>query len=294
MKIKGMDVSWYQGKISTANFKKAKDYGIQFVILKLGYTGSSSYACKEESVFRNNYNNAIAAGLPVGIYYYSLANSKNEAKREAEFTVKQLKGLKIDYPVYIDMEDSAHRQYKCSKSTLATVCDEWCKVVAAAGYIPGVYASTNWFNNKIGTITEPHTKWVAQYYKECQYKGAYDMWQYSSSEGVPGIASRTDVNWCYKNFNEAAKPTPKPIGKTYDKVFPKLPLRGYFKRGDKSQQVKNLQLFLNWFGDYGLAIDGCIGSKTIRAVERFQKSTGLAVDGLFGRKCLQKAKEVKK
>ena len=55
-------------------------------------------------------------------------------------------------------------------------------------------------NNKIGNITAPHTKWVAQYYKECQYQGAYDMWQYSSSESVPGIASKTDVNWCYKKF----------------------------------------------------------------------------------------------
>lgn len=296
MKIKGMDVSWYQGKISTANFKKAKEYGIQFVVLKLGYTGSSNYTCKEESVFRNNYANAVEAGLPVGIYYYSLANSKNEARREAEFTVKQLKGLKIDYPVYIDMEDSAHRQYKCSKATLATVCDEWCKVIAAAGYIPGVYASTNWFNNKIGTIIEPHTKWVAQYYKECQYKGEYDMWQYSSKESVPGIASKTDVNWCYKNFNEAVKPQPKPTKekKLYDKEFPKLPTRGYFKRGDNSKQVKYLQMFLNWFNNDTLAIDGVIGSKTIQAVEKFQKNTGLAVDGLFGKKCLKKAKQVQK
>lgn len=300
VKIKGMDVSWYQGKISVSNFKKAKESGIQFVILKLGYTGSSNYTCKEESVFRNNYTNAKAAGLPVGIYYYSLANSKSEARREAEFTVRQLKGLKIDYPVYLDMEDSAHRQYKCSKGTLALVCDEWCKVIAAAGYIPGVYASTSWFNNKIGTITEPHTKWVAQYHKECQYKGSYDMWQYSSKEGVPGISSKTDVNWCYKNFVKKSEPQeqekkPEKKLKSYNKTFPKLPVRGYFKRGDNSKQVKYLQLFLNWYNEkYYLVIDGCIGTKTIRAIERFQKDMGLAVDGLFGKKCLKKAKEVKK
>lgn len=282
MKIKGMDVSSYQGKISVANFKKAKNYGIEFVILKLGYTGYSNYTCKEESVFRNNYKNAKAAGLPVGIYYYSLANSKSEAKREANFTVKQLKGLEIDYPVYIDMEDSKYRQHKCSKATLASVCNEWCKVIAAAGYTPGVYASTSWFNNKIGTIAATHTKWVAQYYKTCQYKGTYDIWQYSSTEGVPGISSKTDVNWCYKDFLKKKttvepKKTESITTKEYKLVgytgtFPKLPVRGYFKRGDNSKQVKYLQLFLNWYGDYNLVVDTVIGSKTIRAIERFQKN----------------------
>lgn len=177
--------------------------------------------------------------------------------------------------------------------------------------MPGVYASTSWFNNKIGPITAPHTKWVAQYYKKCEYKGAYDMWQYSSSEGVPGISSKTDVNWCYKEFKKpAAKPATTQAAKPattnttvkyetkkvgYTGTFPKLPARGYFKRGDNSKQVKYLQLFLNWFNSkYGLVIDGVIGSKTIRAVERFQKDTGLAVDGLFGKKCLKKAKEYKK
>ena len=198
-KIKGMDISAWQGKISKANFEKAKAAGIKFVILRVGYTGSSSKKPTIDSVFENNYKNAIAAGLQVGVYFYSLATGTSLAKEEANFVIKNIKGKKITYPVYIDVEDNA-TQGKASKSTLASVCNTFCNTIAAVGYKPGVYASVSWFNSKIGNITAPHTKWVAQYYKVCEYKGNYDMWQYSSSESVPGIASKTDVNWCYKKF----------------------------------------------------------------------------------------------
>lgn len=197
--IKGMDISTWQGNISKANFEKAKASGIKFVILRIGYTGSSSKKPTIDNVFENNYINANAAGLPVGIYYYSLATNTSMAKQEADFVVSKLKGKTITYPVYIDMEDPKY-QSKQSKSTLALVCNTFCNTISAAGYKPGVYASLNWFNNKIGSISAPHTKWVAQYNSTCTYKGAYDMWQYSSSESVPGIASKTDVNWCYKKF----------------------------------------------------------------------------------------------
>ena len=199
-KWKGIDISAWQDKISITNFKKAKASGIDYVILRLGYTGSSSKKPTIDSVFEHNYANAISAGLPVGVYYYSLATTTAKAQTEAEFVIKHLKGKKITYPVYIDMEDNTY-QGKCSKSTLASVCNAFCKSIKNAGYIPGVYASLYWFNNKIGNITAEHTKWVAQYYKKCEYKGAYDMWQYSSSEAVSGIASKTDVSWCYKDFN---------------------------------------------------------------------------------------------
>ena len=199
VKHKGMDISAWQGNISKANFEKAKNAGIQFVILRLGYTGSSSKKPTIDSVFENNYKNAIAAELPVGVYFYSLATSDSKAKEEANFCIANLKGKTITYPVYIDMEDNTY-QGKKSKSTLASVCNTFCNTIATAGYKPGVYASLSWFNNKIGAISAPHSKWVAQYNKTCDYKGAYDMWQYSSSESVPGIASRTDVNWCYKKF----------------------------------------------------------------------------------------------
>lgn len=200
IKWKGIDISAWQDKISITNFKKAKASGIDYVILRLGYTGSSSKKPTIDSVFEHNYANAISAGLPVGVYYYSLATTTAKAQTEAEFVIKHLKGKKITYPVYIDMEDNTY-QGKCSKSTLASVCNAFCKSIKNAGYIPGVYASLYWFNNKIGNITAEHTKWVAQYYKKCEYKGAYDMWQYSSSEAVSGIASKTDVSWCYKDFN---------------------------------------------------------------------------------------------
>ncbi|MBR0471197.1 MAG: peptidoglycan-binding protein [Methanosphaera sp.] len=199
-KWKGIDISAWQDKISITNFKKAKASGIDYVILRLGYTGSSSKKPTIDSVFEHNYANAISAGLSVGVYYYSLATTTAKAQTEAEFVIKYLKGKKITYPVYIDMEDNTY-QSKCSKSTLASVCNAFCKSIKNAGYIPGVYASLYWFNNKIGNITAEHTKWVAQYYKKCEYKGAYDMWQYSSSEAVSGIASKTDVSWCYKDFN---------------------------------------------------------------------------------------------
>lgn len=199
VKDKGMDISAWQGNISKANFEKAKKAGIKFVILRVGYTGSSGKTPTIDKVFENNYANAIAAGLPVGVYYYSLATTTSEAKKEAQFVINKLKGKTITYPVYIDMEDNTY-QGKQSKTTLASVCNMFCNTISAAGYKPGVYASLSWFNSKIGNITASHTKWVAQYNSTCDYKGAYDMWQYSSSEKVNGIADKVDVNWCYKKF----------------------------------------------------------------------------------------------
>lgn len=235
-KIKGVDVSVWQDKISVDNFKKAKAYGVQYVILRLGYTGSSSKSPTIDSTFENNYKNAISAGLKVGAYYYSLATNTSMAQKEAEFCISKLKNKQITYPVYIDMEDNTY-QGKCSKSILASVCNSFCNTIKNAGYIPGVYASLSWFNNKIGTITAEHTKWVAQYYKECQYKGKYDMWQYTSSENVPGIAKNTDVSWCYKDFSKVAKPTPVVVAKkSIDEIAQEV-IDGKWGNGDARKKA---------------------------------------------------------
>ena len=83
-------------------------------------------------------------------------------------------------------------------------------------------------------------------------------------------------------------------GKKYNGEFPTLPSRGYFKVGDTGSEVKKLQSFLNWYGDYKLVVDGDLGSKSQTAIKDFQTKEGLTADGLFGKSSLNKAKEVVK
>ena len=121
---------------------------------------------------------------------------------------KNLKGKKITYPVYIDMEDNTY-QAKKTKAVLASVCNTFCDAIRTAGYTPGVYASLSWFNNKIGTITSKHTKWVAQYNTTCDYKGSYDIWQYSASGRINGINGNVDMNTMVNNI--IGQPTKKSV-----------------------------------------------------------------------------------
>ena len=60
------------------------------------------------------------------------------------------------------------------------------------------------------------------------------------------------------------------------------------KKGNKGTNVKNLQKFLNWYGNYKLTVDGIFGNNTLKAVKDFQKKEGLAVDGIVGVKTCNK------
>ncbi len=82
-------------------------------------------------------------------------------------------------------------------------------------------------------------------------------------------------------------------GKAYTGKWPKLPKRGYFKKGDKGKQVKRVQKFLKWYG-YKVKVNGKYNKKTVKAVKKFQKKMGLKADGEFGRDTLSKAKQVRK
>lgn len=69
---------------------------------------------------------------------------------------------------------------------------------------------------------------------------------------------------------------------------------GTIKKGSTGTQVKYLQQFLNWYGNFGLIVDGVCGDKTIAALMAFQKIEGLVVDGIYGTKSHAKAKAYKK
>lgn len=89
-----------------------------------------------------------------------------------------------------------------------------------------------------------------------------------------------------------ANPSPKPSKKTYSGDFPKLP--PILKKSERGEQVRRLQKFLNWYGNYKLEVDGDFGTKTENAVKKFQKENKLTVDGIFGKNSLAVAKTIKK
>lgn len=285
VKMKGIDVSYWQGKPLGSRYKKFKDAGWDFIIARIGYADETSYY--PDSTFEHNLKYCKKYGIKFGVYFYSNAKNAVQGKAEADYVLKLLKKRKIELPIFIDVEDNA-TSGKASKANLASACKAFCNTIEAAGYKAGVYASTSWFQSKIGNLGSI-TKWVAQYNDKVTYTGTYDMWQYSSTATVPGFSGRRDVNKAYTLFDGKA-----PASKAYSGTYPKLPSRGYFKSGDKGTQVKYLQKLLNWLAGAGLVVDGIIGQKTLNAVYQFQEDTGLYEDGLFGKNCLAKAKTIKK
>lgn len=191
MAKKGIDVSYHQG---TIDWKKVKNAGIEFAILRIGY---GMYDYQKDKQFENNYKNARANGIPVGVYHYSYATSVEEAKKEANLVVKWLNGRDLEYPVYFDIEDNS--QAKLGKSTLNAMCRAFCEIIEKAGYWAGIYSNKNWATNIISgaELGKDYTYWIAQYNDKCTYNGPYAIWQYSSSGKVNGISGNVDMNYQY-------------------------------------------------------------------------------------------------
>lgn len=199
--MKGIDVSKWQGNIDWQRVKKS---GVDFAILRLGYTGAASGTPTVDPKFKRNFEQCEKLGLPVGVYYYSTATTKKQAQEEAAFVIGRLKGKKLQFPVYIDTEDA--RQAKLSKSGLTNVVKAFCKAIEKAGFYVGIYASKNWFETQLNDSSlKAYDKWVAQYADECTYKRAYGMWQYTDKGEVRGINGNVDLNKCFKNYPQIMK-----------------------------------------------------------------------------------------
>ncbi len=201
MEYRGIDVSKYQGDI---DFKKVKDSGIKFIITRIGY---GQYEDQIDPKFERNYNLAKENGLPIGVYLYSYALNIEDARKEAEVTLKWLKDRKLNLPVYYDIEDKS--QVNLGKQTLTNMCKEFCMRIEEAGYFAGVYANKYWLTTILDTAQlENYSIWVAQYAEENTYKGTYDIWQYTSVGTVDGIDGYVDMNILYKDIIDGGTEVP--------------------------------------------------------------------------------------
>ena len=193
--VMGIDVSKHQG--SGIDWKKVKADGVKFAIIRAGY---GKYLKQEDPCFDENIQGAYNAGLDVGVYWYSYAATETEAKQEAETCLSVIEPYrdKITLPVFFDQEYEPDI-LALNNRQRTDCCLAFIKKIQAAGYQPGMYASYDWFKNKIYRAELlDYPAWVAQYASKCSYtdKNLY-MWQYTSKGKVNGISGNVDQNEGY-------------------------------------------------------------------------------------------------
>ncbi len=194
----GIDVSKWNGNI---DWNAVKNSGVSYVIIRCGYRGSSTGALIEDPKFRSNIKGAKAAGLKVGVYFFSQAVNEVEAVEEASMALSLVNGYGLNYPVFLDVEASGGRGDGVSRDVRTAVCKAFCATVQNSGYSAGVYANKTWLSEKINTGSLAGYKiWLAQYASAPTYAGRYDMWQYSSKGRVSGISGDVDMNISYLHY----------------------------------------------------------------------------------------------
>ncbi|MDD6225564.1 MAG: GH25 family lysozyme [bacterium] len=189
--VKCLDVSVWQDNV---DFNKVKSDGYDYVIIRAGYGKDSG---QQDSKFNQNYYNAKAAGLKVGAYWYSYAESAFEAREEAYNCLKTIGGKSFDLPIYYDLEESY--QSSCDLMSLAR---NWCSVMENNGYEAGVYTFLNWWNDYLDRyelIDEGYSVWLAQIDGDMSNIDA-DIHQYTFTEQVDGISGNSDCSYIY-NLN---------------------------------------------------------------------------------------------
>ena len=195
--LRGIDVSEHQHEIDWAQVAAS---GVDYAYVRLGYRGYTEGGLFEDPYFRANVEGALANGLQVSVYFFSQAISVQEAIEEAEYVLARIRDYNITLPVVYDWEkingETAARTDNLDFSILNDCAVAFCDTVKNAGYEPAIYFNRHlgYYGYDLSRMTD-YDFWFAL--PESPFPNFYyavDMWQYSFTEQVPGIAEPTDMN----------------------------------------------------------------------------------------------------
>ena len=190
----GIDISEWQGDV---DFNKLKNAGVEFVILRVGSTKGTKGDYFVDGKFKQNIERANEIGMPVGIYFYSYATSKEKAIADANWILEQIKDYKIDLPIAFDWENwSFYNNFNLSFFGLTDMANSFLDVFKEAGYEGMLYSSKNYLE-QIWLKTE-YPIWLAHYTYKTSYSGDYSYWQMCNDGQVDGIYGDVDINIRYK------------------------------------------------------------------------------------------------
>lgn len=198
----GIDVSSHQGEI---DWKQVASSGVKFVMIRLGFRGyGKEGTLNPDKNFRKNLEGAKAAGLKVGVYFFSQAINTAEAEEEAAFVLEHLAGAQLDYPVVFDWEavnDKSARTNGLGAQVLTDCAIAFCDAVSYAGYIPMIYYNlpVGYTRYDLSRLTA-NDVWFAQYAQQPSMYYDYRIWQYTDSGKIPGISTKVDMNIAFRPY----------------------------------------------------------------------------------------------
>ncbi|MGN0584197.1 MAG: glycoside hydrolase family 25 protein [Ruminococcus sp.] len=190
----GIDVSVYQGKV---DWKTVKESGVEFAIIRAGY---GKHINQKDKYFDINMENAKAAGIDCGAYWFSYATTPEDALKEADVFYEVIKDYKFEYPIFFDYETNA--QYALEPEESSAIIHAFCDRMESYGYYVSLCSYVNFFNTRIEPeIFDCFDTWIAHYNVQVpSYNRNYGIWQYSCTGKIPGIDADVDLNYAYYNY----------------------------------------------------------------------------------------------
>lgn len=205
-----IDVSRYQGKITLDGWRKVKAAGYRGVMLK---TVSTNHKLSKRAdglyidpTFEANYRNAKAAGLDVGVYYYTYATSEAMADAELALVREAVRGKELTMPVALDLESPnlAGMPY----GDLSNLAAYHLEQIEKMGFYAQLYTYTRYANVHLdmARFAGRWDVWLADYTgKTPKVSFKYNAHQHTSDGRVPGISGNVDLNVTTRNYPKIIK-----------------------------------------------------------------------------------------
>lgn len=194
-----IDVSRWQGIIKLGDWVQVEAAGYKGVMLRaIGNRNGVPYI---DPTFEDNYINAKAAGLDIGVYYYTKAITEKLADEELAALRQALRGKELTLPVALDMEDETLAVLK--PNDLTNLAAYHLEQIEKMGFFAQLYTYTSYANVHLdmARLAGRWDIWLADYTgKTPKVQFKYSAHQHSSEGRVPGISGNVDLNVTTINY----------------------------------------------------------------------------------------------
>jgi len=190
----GVSVSEDNGYIDWNNVKSA---GYTFGVIR---AGSGDDFEKSDQLFYVNMENAKAAGIYCGAYWQVKSTTEEDMLREAEAFYSIIKDYSYEYPIYLDITDTAVTEAGLSKEEYSKLITAFCSYFEDMRYYIGVRANEDTLCNSLeDSVFAAYDVYLVNSGDKPVFDGNYGIWQHGQ-DTVQGVLGTTDVAYCYRVY----------------------------------------------------------------------------------------------